>query len=290
MVRPNSILVNTQGPVMASYGLLSPAVTVHEVDTQWFTTNMMYKVGDAGVKVVNYPIAGGSGTNKTVVDNSANQNLYRLYYPFSVEASISVSTMGTDPEDIKKTLNDAIDVVTQKAIEREFWHGDIAKTLTSPNANRYLASNTAVDLTPVSGTGVKTHYGVAILEKALGDATIGSAGVIHMNRDVASTLKLEKNEDQTALLTPLGSGVVAGAGYSAAGPTGVVAPQNQSWMYATGPVTVYLGPATVTPDEVRQAVNTQNNTITFYMDRPAAVTWSTSNLYAVLVDLTLDYA
>ena len=290
MVRPNSILVETQGPVLAKYGILSPAVTVHEVDTQWFTTNMMYKVGDVGIKSHNDVIAGGPVGTSVVVDNTAETQLYRLYYPFSVEAEITVSTMGTDPDDIEQTVKDAFEVVTQKNIEKEFWRGDIAKTLTSTNANRYLASASAVDLTPTPGTGVKTHYGVAILEKALGDSTIGSAGAIHMTRDVASTLKLEKNEDLDALLTPLGSSVVAGTGYSSVGPTGVNAPQNQSWMYATGPVTVYLGPVEMRTEKLNQSVNTQINNLTYYVDRPAAVVWSTSKLYAVLVDLTLDYA
>jgi hypothetical protein len=61
-------------------------------------------------------------------------------------------------------------------------------------------------------------------------------------------------------------------------------------MYATGPVSVRIGPTIVTPEKLNQAINTQINEIQYFVDGSAAVTWSTTDLYAVLVDLTLDYA
>jgi hypothetical protein len=176
----------------------------------------------------------------------------------------------------------------QKAIEIEFWNGDIAKLLDSDNDNRYLASAQAIDVTPTAGTGVKTRYGLALLEQAIADSPLGAQGVIHAPRDVASALKVKA--DGKTLRTNLGTPVVAGVGYSKKGPTGVVAGAGKAWMYATGPVSVRVGPTIVTPEKLNQAINTRINEIQYFVDGSAAVTWSTTNSYAVLVDLTLDYA
>jgi hypothetical protein len=135
---------------------------------------------------------------------------------------------------------------------------------------------------------VKPRYGQAILEGALGDSPTGAEGVIHVTRDVTSILKVKK--DDGALRTNLGTPVVAGAGYSRRGPDGTLAPTGKRWMYVTGPVSVRRGSLHIIPEKVNQAVDVRVNTIKYFVDRPVAVTWSTTNSYAVLVDLSLDYA
>jgi hypothetical protein len=126
------------------------------------------------------------------------------------------------------------------------------------------------------------------LEEALGNASVGAAGVIHTPRVVGSALNLDK--DGGKLVTPLGNSVVSGVGYSKKGPDGTNAGAGKAWMYATGPVSVRLGPTIVVPGNLNQAINTSINEIQYFVDGSAAVTWSTTDAYAVLVDLTLDYA
>jgi len=152
----------------------------------------------------------------------------------------------------------------------------------------YLASSQSVDVTPTPGTAVKVRYGLALLEQAIASSPIGAQGVIHAPRDVATALRLHK--DGTTLRTNLDTPVVAGVGYSKKGPSGADAPAGKAWMYATGPVSVRLGPTIITPAKLNQAVDIRINNIEYFVDRSAAVTWSTTDSYAVLVDLTLDYA
>lgn len=289
MARSNTTLVPTAGLEVAPFGILSPAITTYDHDDSFWTSGITYENFDAGLVVANGSIFGANPIETVkVIDNSAEKEHFKTYYPFDVKASVKVSTFGTNPAEIEASAKTALDVVMQKAIEIEFWNGDIAKLLDSNNDNRYLASAQSVDVTPTAGTGVKARYGIGLLEEALGNASIGAKGVIHVPRVVGTPLNLD--HENGTLLTPLGTPVVAGVGYSKKGPTGAVAGAGKAWMYATGPVSVRIGPTIVTPGKLNQAINTQINDIEYFVDGSAAVTWSTTNSYAVLVDLTLDYA
>jgi hypothetical protein len=289
MARKNTTLVPTAGLEVAPFGILSPATTVYNHEDSFWTSGITYENQDAGLVIANGSILGANPIESVnVIDNTDSSEHFKTYYPFDVKASVKVSTMGTNPAEIEASAQNALGIVMQKAIEIEFWNGDIAKLLDSDNDNRYLASAQAVDVTPTAGTGVKVRYGLGLLEQALGDAPLGSKGVIHAPRIVGSVLNLEK--DGKKLVTPVGNDFVSGVGYSLKGPNGAVAGTGKAWMYATGPVSVRIGPTIVTPEKLNQAINTRINEIQYYVDGSAAVTWATTDLYAVLVDLTLDYA
>jgi hypothetical protein len=292
----NTLVEDTASPEGHDYGILSPATTVIVDNDERWIGGLTYPTIDAGASVTLAPINGEStdlaGTE--VISPDASKPPYRYYYPFDIKASMQASTMGSTPEEIYNNAEAVINTVTQKAIEIELWRGVIARTLEASDAagTRYFgsaASTDFVDVTPSgSAGGVKPRYAQALLEQALGDATIGSKGVFHTPRVIASILKVK--DSNGVLKTNLGTPVIAGAGYSLTGPDGQPAAAGKAWMFATGPLTVRLGPVSVIPGEVSQAVDTRVNTITYYIDRAAAVTWSTSNLFGVLVDLTLDYA
>lgn len=289
MARSNTTLVPTAGLEVAPFGILSPATTTYDHSDSFWTSGITYEAMDAGLTVANGSIFGANPTETvTVIDNTASKEHFKTYYPFDVKASVKVSTMGTNPSEIEASAKNALDIVMQKAIEIEFWNGDIAKLLTSDNDNRYLASAQSKDITPTAGTGVKIRYGLALLEEALGNESLGAKGVIHTPRVVGSALRLDHEGEK--LVTPLGNSVVSGVGYSRKGPTGVDAGAGKAWMYATGPISVRIGPTVVTPEKLNQAVDTRINNIEFFVDGTAAVTWATTDSYAVLVDLTLDYA
>lgn len=289
MVRTNREAVTAQ-PLETPYGILSPAVTVITEESPTWAGGFQYETFDSAVTVTVDPITGADfNAQYTVVSADKKTPMVRSYLPFAVRAFVSASTMGTNVETLRKSADQALEVVLQKAIEKEFWTGQLAKQMTDASGNRYLSITDAVDVTPTEGTAVKVRYGQALLEQALGEGTIGSTGVIHAPLLVASVMDV--SDVDGALTTNLGTKVVAGAGYSNTGPDGEVAPTGKAWMYATGPVTVRIG-AMNDPisDKLSEAIQTGKNTVEFFVDRPAAVTWSTSTLYAVLVDLTLDYA
>lgn len=288
MARSQTTIVPTAGLEVAPFGILSPATTVYDESDSFWTSGFTYEAMDSGVVVVNASINGGNRADQvTVIDNTGSAEHWKTYYPFDIQASVKVSTMGTSPEAIQVGAQRALDIVTQKAVEVEFWNGEVAQSLTSSNDNRYLASSATEDVTPTPGTAVKVRYGLALLEQAIADSSVGHQGVIHTSRDAAVALRLKA--DGKTLRTNVGTPVVAGVGYSKKGPDGTEAAAGTAWMYATGPVSVRLGPTFVTPGKLNQAVDSRTNTIEYFVDRPAAVTWATTGAYAVLVDLTLDY-
>lgn len=291
VIRNTDGIIRTRPVSISEYGILSDAVEVIEDNGFDWEGGFIYDTIDGSVVSVNAPISGMATNNNVTVVANENQPTYRFYYPFDVKTTIQASTMGTRPADLLVDATRALDVVLQKNIEREFWTGGIASQLTAPIPNRYLAQTGSVNVTPGGSTtvGVKTKHGVALLERALGDATIGSKGVIHATRDVASVLENVSNKTGV-LTTQLGNFVVAGSGYTGTGPGNTAVTEHLRWMYATGPVTVRVGKVNVVPEEVGQAIDISTNTIKYFVDRPAAITWATTKLYAVLVDLSLDLA
>lgn len=287
MVRSNTTLIETEMPQAAPFGILSPATTLKELPAT-AEAGFTYTISDAGLVVKTSSVFGGGTGGETIVDNTANKQNFGFYYPFNIEASIQASTFGHNPDDLRESARNALEMVAQKAIESEFWHGTVAQSLTKDNDNRYLSQNLALDVTPTPGTAVKVRYGQALLEEAIAESPLSAVGTIHAPKLIASVL--QTSNDGGALRTNLGTNVVAGSGYSHIGPDGVLAPTGRAWMYATGPVTVHLGGINVTPEKLNQSIDTTENTIQYYVSRSAAVTWSTTHLYAVLVDLTLDYA
>ena len=290
MPRHATTLVDTAEPSISPFGILSSAADVVEDSSNHWEGGFTYETADGQVSAENTTVLGSTAHNTVEVVANPEGDAFKFYYPFSVRTAALSSTFATKPSDLESTAKKALDIITQKAIEFEFWDGGVAKLLESENDNRYLAHSSAVDVTPTPGTAVKPRYGLALLESALGNATIGSAGVIHAPRVAASVLAPSLCKDGDGLKTDLGNGLVAGTGYTRRGPNGVLATGNLVWLYATGPVTVRLGATKIIPEKLNQAVDISQNNIAYYADRPAAVTWSTSNLYAVLVDLSLDYA
>lgn len=291
MQRPHTDFVRTAGPVPSFYGILSPATTVVEDNSDSWIDGFAYDIGDARVSIKNRTGSRGP-VGEVVVSAPNSEDLLATYLPFFIETSFNASTFALSTEAVQARAVEALDIVTQKAIERELWTGGIAKLHTGDYAglNRFLASPTATDVTPVAGTGIRAVHAQALLEEALGNATVGSAGTLHAPRSVAGLLRTDHCDDNRSLATVLGNKVVAGSGYLSTGPTGVAPAANLRWMYATGPVTVRVGAVEYTTGTRAQAVDIRQNTIEFKASRPAAVTWATSDLYAVLVDLSLDYA
>lgn len=292
MIRPSTDTVQTAGLVPASFGILSPAVTVVKDESDNWLDGFTHEIRDARVGVQNRVLTHGPADGKATVSTPNSEDILQTYYPFLVETTFTASTMALTPEKVQERAQQAIDLILQKAVEQELWTGEIAKKLTvADNQNRYLASSEAVDLTPTAGTGVKVGFGQALLEGALGKRTVfGHSGVIHAPRALGDTLKTVLDvKDYTTLTTPLNNNVVAGSGYPGTGPNGTAPAGNLYWMYATGPVTVRVGELQYTQLTPNHAVDARRNIIEYSASVPVAVTWSTSDLFAVLVDLSLGY-
>lgn len=299
MATDNGLVEDLSVEEPADYGVLSPAATVVNDSSHDWTRRFDFPAFNCAANVRLSSLC-TSATGVNVVEAEADAPLYRAYIPFTIETSFSCSTFAFRELEYLKMAEDFLEQTQQKAIEHELWTGALSQqekddweTAHSGETfpNRWLSSTDAVDVTP-SGTAVKAKYGLALLEKALADCGAGIKGTIHMTRDIASVLNLKDRNG--ALRTSLGNLVIAGTGYTGTGPTGAAPSGTQTWLYATGPVSVRLGPVAAVPDKntrlTGQSVNTSNNNVTVYASRPAAVTWDSCCLYAVKVDLALDYA
>lgn len=209
--------------------------------------------------------------------------------PFDVQAEYECSTFGFNANNYQEKARAALKLCESKLIEREFWTGALAQQ-DPENDNRYLASSTAVDVTPTPGTAIKPMFALALLEQALADCGCGAEGVVHMTRGTASALEKNLQPERDYLLTRLGTLAIAGSGYTGSGPNGVHPGGTKAWMYATGPVSVLTGESIVVPATLSEATNISNNSISMRAENFAAVGWDGCCQFAVLVDLSLDYS
>lgn len=289
MVRITTRFDNSEPVVPTPYGLLSPAVNViyENQDVHW-EGSFDYSRSDY-VTITN--IASESNTVSSVVYAAPTDSpTYTDYVPFVIQADFTVPTIGNNAEEVNKAVESAIEAATQKALEQEFWTGELSQTLVttdSTHPNRWLASPDATDVTPTPGTPIKVKYGMALLERAIGDSGIGERGLIHAARDTATFLPGLWQKDDI-LLSAIGTPVIAGAGYPSTSPDGDTPSAGNRWMYATGPVTVRLGKVFVYQEKIQDAINVSNNKIVYRAMRLASVTWSNNTHAAVLVDLGLD--
>lgn len=227
-------------------------------------------------------------------DNQADAN-YQYYVPFYIDAEIFDSTFSLPGEDRFAQVVKALDCVTQKALEYEFWEGVAAQEETDAAANMYLRKEAAATI-PVSGAK-KPENALMILEQAIASSPLGENGVIHMTRDVASILgsrliyKKGDTENSGRAMTRLGTDVIIGSGYTGNGPIGdtnAAASVTNKWIYATSKVDVHLGKVEIVNENLAQGADVTINNMRIKAFRPAAAYADPSMLYAMRVTLPND--
>lgn len=268
-------------PEVARYGLLSlgdPAPTGD--DDRWYGGfTYASRLCRAGIYLSDM-----CDPNSRVTVTEPGGGDQPVVQPVTIEAVDKCSTFGYGPREREERALDAMEQCTQKALEFELWEGRLG--VAAGFDNKRLAGPTAQNVTPGSGP-VKVKYGVALLEQALANSGCGVRGVIHATRGVASVMGAKDVEGH--LETALGNFVVAGTGYTGTGPDGTM-PTAGTWLYATGPVAVRLGEAYVPAEELSQRVDTRVNDIETKALRQVSADFDGCAHFAVLVDLTLDYA
>ena len=233
-------------------------------------------------------------TNGELSDNQADNN-YEYYVPFFIDAEIFDSTFSLPGEDRFKQVVKALDCVTQKALEFEFWEGNAAQAETAANGNMYLRKSGAATI-PVSGAK-KPENALMILEQAIAGSPLGENGVIHMTRDMASILgsrliyKKGETENSGRAMTRLGTDVIIGSGYTGNGPIGdanAAASATNKWMYATSAVEVHLGKVEIVNENLAQGADVTINNMRIKAFRPAAAYADPSMHFAMRVTLPSD--
>jgi hypothetical protein len=163
-------------------------------------------------------------TTSSVVVTAGVPNYFTKIDPFFVEVEELRSGLGFLGLDRIARIKRQLEGVTQDAMEKELWDGDIRIGENHPNRGLVSSGVTVLD-----GAGVSSKRALAILEHGIGVASeSGEQGVIHATRDVVALLSSNSNmlfheKLSDHLQTMGGTPVVAGGGYSGNGPRIAVA-------------------------------------------------------------------
>lgn len=199
---------------------------------------------------------------------------------FTVYVPVTCSGLGVgDEAAFRARAAAALAAREGRLVEIEFSTGGLIPT--NPRLNdgqgTFPNGNTATD--PVNG--------VAILERAIADT--GAGGVIHVTPEVSTALSARGHalEDDRGVLRTTGNGtvVIPGAGYDGSNPNGHSgATAVRDWIYATGPVDIRRSEVIPVPGTLAEALDRENNILTFRAERDYLVTWDAELQAAVLVD------
>lgn len=288
MIRPNTQKIEVAQPQMSPYGLLSPAVKVIKIDSDWWLSGAIHELYDGGVSYSTLVDMGSDPDDviKEMVLPDLGDARFVHIVPVTIEARVNTSTIGVDVNGLESMAKDALELVQQKAIEEAFWQYMGSKFRSLPN-NESSTDDEVVRMSLRNGTALSPRHAQAVLEGAVADHTVGYEATLHFPRLAASNLRVKDHDG--VLKTVIGSNVIAGSGYSNTDETGSAhSDPVQRTAYATGPMTVVLGKTEVFPDP-SQRVNTSTNTAEVFAQRPALIAFSTKNVFSVLVDTTLDF-
>jgi hypothetical protein len=151
--------------------------------------------------------------------SNATVNYYDEIEPFFIEIEEIRSAMGFLGIDRISRLKRQLEGVTQKAMERELFSGDIR--IARGHENKALVGGATV---LNFGVALSPRRALALLEHSIGDVSHGGEqGIIHATRDVVALLSsnsqmLFHNKEFDHLQTMGGTPVIAGSGYSGDGP------------------------------------------------------------------------
>jgi len=231
-----------------------------------------------GVSVWGYPCDTPSlwdpcfteGTFGTKLDSSTSPSAN--FFPFAAYLPFTCSTITADPAEFARRAERVIEATISHAVEQALAHGVMG------SSNPYFGDGNMV---PLGGGGVLApDYALSYLEDAIGGT--GRQGIIHATPGVVAAWGFNKLETGEVLRTTNGTIVVSGSGYRGAQPAAGDPGDGQDWVFATGPVEVFMadGP---TPT-VSEFVDRSDNTATYRAERFVVAAWDTCLQAGALVD------
>jgi hypothetical protein len=198
---------------------------------------------------------------------------------FVVYRPLTCSTISVgDPEEFAARASVTLDATLSAGIEEALSIG------VEQSSNPFFGDGNVDDLT--SGTAVSAGVALSMLEDAIGDTC--RRGMIHATPGVISALQAFPvgGEADSRLITANGTPVVSGSGYIGADTPFLPNPgSTESYMFATGPVEVHLGPLVL--GDIRDSLDRSDNTVTFRAERYVLALWDTALQAAALVDWSL---
>lgn len=211
--------------------------------------------------------------------------------PFQVIESFDCSVGGRVRQ---YTAGEAFEIARQRlltweeySVEQTFWTGVAANGTVNPSLafGNTECDIAPVDLTPMAGA-IDPVAAIATLEDVMADI-FPNGGLIHVPYGLAAYLQNFRLMTQVGdrMYSPTGNGYVLGAGYPGSGPANVPANAGETWIFATGPVSVWNSDLYQVPTNLDESIDHTINDITVYAERYYAVGFS-CGVFAINVSLT----
>jgi hypothetical protein len=217
MALPKNGVVEAGKIVPSAFGLLAVVKPENSADEDRWIRGFSQEYETTVDTLTNWD---DTDTSSYVLVNNATVNYYDEIKPFFIELDEVRSTLGFLGLDRIERLKRQLEGVTQKAIERELWHGDIR--IAQGDDNKALVSSGVTVIN--SGVALSPKRALALLEHSIALASHGGEqGIIHATRDVVALLSSNSNmlfheKDKDHLQTMGGTPVIVGSGYSGDGP------------------------------------------------------------------------
>lgn len=200
-----------------------------------------------------------------------------LYVPVTCSA-MNVNNNGNTWRDFAGRAEKVLEATLSYGVTQVLSQGVVG------SANPFLGD---AGVTKLNG-GASTEAGgaLAYLENAIG--ATGRKGMIHADPATATAwaLYLEDRDGDVKYTIANGTPVSISGGYTGGKANGSSAAAGTSWAYASGPVEVYVGEATLVGEDINGTLDTSNNDVTFRAERFVLAEWDTALQAAVLVDWT----
>jgi hypothetical protein len=204
--------------------------------------------------------------------------------PFTIYSWIDCGPVGHPSLEMEDRARTALMRGREREVERVFMTGSVSTT-GGPLVMPHLAEDNVVfgpsgevsqlAASPVTtgSSSVDVVEGLGALEGALASC-YGGEGVIHVPRAALAHLSNRGMliRDGSQLRTFSGNLVAAGSGYAGTAPDGSAPPAGFAWLYATGAVTMYEGPARLT-SSFADAVDTSENDLVLIAEQTFLLTW-----------------
>ena len=222
MALPKNGVAEASPIVPSAFGLLAVVKPENSADEDRWIRGFSQEYESTVDTLTNWD---ATDTSSYVLVNNATVNYYDEIKPFFIEIDETRSTLGFLGIDRIERLKRQLEGVTQKALERELWNGDIR--ISEGHDNKALVSSGVTVVN--SGVALSPKRALALLEHSIAIVSHGGEqGIIHATRDVVALLSSNSNmlfheTGKDHLQTMGGTPVVVGSGYSGDGPRIAVA-------------------------------------------------------------------
>lgn len=248
------------------HGLAVSAQAVPETDERWvggFTFDP-----ETGVLVSAFDPTCENNTNALSAALELADGDCVTYYPICYELGAKRSARGFLAQDYAARPRAQLEAGFPKRLEQEFWTGALNTD------NQHLAVSGCEVL---YAGAVSPARALGLLENALAGVGSGGRGMIHASPELVTAWTFYVHEEGGRLVTNTkGTIVVAGAGYPGTGPLGhadAAVTADTQWAFASGLVHLRSTEIAVSPEAFSEALDRDENTVTYRAFRYAATTF-----------------